>query len=200
MIRVPVLVYAMLFVALLLAIGQAQMQARRRRYRQLAADLSAAYRSEGPFRSGTVAGNSDRRSYTIRNEAGSRGSTVWTIVEMHCADKGIPLYLHGPFFKNFPDWRYALTRGDRSERLFFTQVQLQGVGIPLGERQRMEVQQLFQEFALAGNTCLMRGVLRIEQDTISFTVRGILTKLDPIRDIIGTLARIADRIEAAPIV
>ncbi len=198
--RVPVLVYAMLFVAFLFAISLTQIRLRRRRCQQLAADLSAEYRSEGPFRSGTIAGNSDRRSYTVRNESGSRGSTNWTILEMQCSNKGIPLYLHGPFFKNFPNWRYAFTRGDRSERLFFTQVQLRGMGIPLGESQRLEVQQLFQEFALAGNTCLRRGVLRIEQDTISFTVRGILTKVDPVREIIGTLARVADRIEAAPIV
>lgn len=198
--HIPVLVYAMVFVAFLFAISLARLQVRRQRYRQLAADLGGEYRSQGRFRSGFISGNSDRRSYTLREVEGSRGSTNWTVLEMQCSNKGIPLYLHGPFFKSFPNWRYAFTEGDRTARLFFTQVQLQNVGAPLGEGQRVEVQQMFQEFALESGTCLKRGILRIDRDAISFTFRGILTKANPVRNIITTLARVADRIEATPVV
>ena len=84
--------------------------------------------------------------------------------------------------------------------VFVTKVTLQNVGIPLEEKYKTEVQGLFQEFALLDHAFLRKGILRIEQGTMSFTVRGILKKLELIRQILSVLTRLADRIESTPIV
>ena len=119
---------------------------------------------------------------------------------MPCLNKGIPLHIHGRFFKTFPNWKYAFTTGDRTERVFVTHITLQNVGIPLEEKYKIEVQGLFQEAALVNDALLRKGRIRIEQETISFTVNGTLKKLEVIRQILSILSTVADRIESAPIV
>ena len=160
----------------------------------------AEYQSQGLFKSGKIVRSSSPRKYTVENEDGAHGSGMLTIIEMQCVNRGIPLHVHGRFFKNFPNWRYAFTKGDRTERVFVTNVTLQNVGIPLEEKYKTEVQGLFQEFALLDHAFLRKGILRIEQGTMSFTVRGILKKLELIRQILSVLTRLADRIESTPIV
>jgi hypothetical protein len=54
--------------------------------------------------------------------------------------------------------------GDRTERVFFTHITLQNVGIPLEEKYRVEVQSLFQESALLNSGFLRKGHLGIDQD------------------------------------
>jgi hypothetical protein len=115
-------------------------------------------------------------------------------------NKGIPLFIYGRFFKNFPNWKYAFTLGDRSERVFVTNITLQNVGIPLEEKYKIELRGLFQEIALLDADIFGKGDIRIGQDTMSFTVHGILKKLEVIRQIILILTGVADRIESAPIV
>jgi hypothetical protein len=149
---------------------------------------------------GKIVGSSSPRKYTVENEDGARRSGMLTIIEVQCLNRGIPLHVHGRFFKNFPNWRYVFTKGDRTERVFVTNVTLQNVGIPLEEKYKIEVQGLFQEFALLDYAFLRKGILRIEQDTMSFTVRGILKKLELIRQILSVLTRLADRIESTPVV
>jgi hypothetical protein len=173
---------------------------RRRKCRQIANELGAEYESQGLFKSGKIVGSSNHRNYTVENEEGARGSGSLTVIEMQCVNKGIPLHIHGRFFKNFPNWKYAFTEGDRTERVFVTDVTLQNVGIPLDEKYRIEVQGLFQEFALLNSEILRKGRVRIEQDSMSFTIHGILRKLDVIREILALLTKVADRIESAPIV
>src|ERR1700688_1847285 len=145
-------------------------QLRRRKYQQIANELGAEYQSQGLFKSGKIAGSGNHRKYTIENVEGARGSSSWTRIEMQCANKGIPLQIHGRFFNPFPNWKYAFTKGDRAERVFFTQIDLQNVGIPLEEKYRIEVQGLFQEFALLNYPFLRKGHLRIEQDSMSFSI------------------------------
>ena len=174
-------------------------QLRRRKYQQIANELGAEYQSQGLFKSGKIAGSSNRRTYTIENEEGSRSGS-WTVIEMQCVNKGIPLHIHGRFFKNFPNWKYAFTEGDRTERVFVTNVTLQNVGIPLEEKYRIEVQGLFQEFAPLNSEILRKGQVRIEQDSMSFTIHRVLRKVEVIREILSVLAGVADRIESAPIV
>jgi hypothetical protein len=174
------------------------VQLRRRKYRQIASELGAEYQSQGLFKTGIISGASNHRKYTVENVV--RGRATWTTVEMPCLNKGIPLHIHGRFFKTFPDWKYAFTRGDRTERVFVTHITLQNVGIPLEEKYRVEVQGLFQETALLNFALLRKGVISIEQDTISFTVSGTLKKLEVIRGILSVLTEVADRIESSPIV
>jgi hypothetical protein len=192
------LVYVAGFFFFLLIIYCVHIQLRRRKYRQIASELGAEYQSQGLFRSGKIAGSGNQRKYTVENENGARSGT-WTIIRMQCANKGIPLQIHGRFFKNFPNWKYAFTRGDRTERVFVTNVTLQNVGIPLEEKYRIEVQGLFQEFALLNYAFLRKGLLRIEPDRMSLTIHGILKKLEVIRQILSVLTRVADRIESEPI-
>ena len=100
---------------------------------------------------------------------------------MECVNRGIPLHVHGHFFNPFPNWKYAFTLADRTERLFFTHITLQNVGVPLDEKYRVAVQALFQEFALPDYVFLKKGHLGIEGGSIVFTMRGALRKLDVIR-------------------
>jgi hypothetical protein len=174
------------------------VQLRRRKYRQIANELGAEYQSQGLFKTGKIAGSGNHGKYTVENVVWGRAT--WTTVEMPCLNKGIPLHIHGRFFKAFPNWKYAFTRGDRTERVFFTHVALQNVGIPLEEKYRIEVQGLFQEFALLNYAFRREGLIRIEQDTMSFTLHGTLKKLEVIRQILSVLSTVADRIESAPIV
>jgi hypothetical protein len=184
----------------LLIIVLCSYQLRRRKYKQIAIELRAEYQSQGLFKSGKIAGSSNHRKYTVENEEGARGSGSLTVIEMQCVNKGVPLHIHGRFFKNFPNWKYAFTEGDRTEGVFVTNVTVQNVGIPLDEKYRIEVQGLFQEFALLNSDILRKGQVRIERDTMSFTIHGFLRKLEVIRQILSVLSTVADRIEAAPIV
>jgi len=195
------LVYIAGFFFFLLIIVLCSYQLRRRKYQQIANELGAEYQSQGLFKSGKVAGSSNHRKYTVENEegAGGSGSGSWTVIGMQCVNKGIPLHIHGRFFKNFPNWKYAFTEGDRTERVFVTNVTLQNVGIPLEEKHKIEVQGLFQEFALLDYPFLRKGLLRIEQDSMSFTISGTLKKVEVIRQILSVLTTVADRIESQPI-
>src|ERR1700720_1083438 len=124
-------------------------QLRRRKYQQIANELGAEFQSQGGlFKSGKIAGFSDRRKFTVENEEGARGSGSFTVIKMQCMNKGIPLHIHGRFFKNFPNWKYAFTESDRTERVFVANVTVQNAGIPLDEKYRIQGQGLFQEFAL----------------------------------------------------
>lgn len=174
------------------------VQLRRRKYRQIASELGAEYQSQGPLKTGKIAGASNGRKYSIENVAARRAT--WTTVEMPCSNRGIPLHIHGRFFKPFPNWKYAFTRGDRTERVFVTHITLQNVGIPLDEKYRVSVQSLFQEIAMLDYKFLTKGLISIEQDAISCTVHSTLKKLEVIRQILSVLSTLADRIESAPVV
>ena len=193
------LVYIAGFLFFLLIIVFCSYQGRQRKYQQIANELGAEYQSQGLFKAGKIAGSSNHRRYTIENVEGARGSSEWTLIEMQCANKGIPLQIHGRFFNTFPNWKYAFTKGDRTERVFFTHIDLQNVGIPLEEKYRIEVQGLFQEFALPNYAFLRKGLLRIEQDSMTFSIAGVLKNLQVIRQILSVLATVADRIESEPI-
>ena len=176
-------------------------QLRRRKYQQIANELGAEFQSQGGlFKSGKIAGFSDRRKFTVENEEGARGSGSFTVIKMQCMNKGIPLHIHGRFFKNFPNWKYAFTESDRTERVFVANVTVQNAGIPLDEKYRIQVQGLFQEFALLNSEILEKGQVRIEQESMSFTVHGVIRKVEVIREILSVFSTVADRIESAPIV
>jgi hypothetical protein len=162
----------------LLSIYCVHVQLRRRKYRQIATELGADYQSQGPFKTGKIAGASNHRKYTVENQDGARGAGMWTVIEMQCVNRGIPLWIRGGFFKSFPDWKYA---------------------VQLDEKYRSAVQGLFHEFALLNFAFLRKGILRIEGDTMSFTIGGILNNLEVMRQILSVLANVADRIESEPI-
>jgi hypothetical protein len=174
------------------------LQLRRRKYQEIAGELGAEYQSQGLFNTGKISGSSNRRKFTIENVV--RGRATWTTIEMPCVNRGIPLHIHGRFFKSFPNWKYAFSKGDRTERVFVTHITLQNVGIPLDEKYRTEVQGLFQEVAMLNYSFLRKGLIRIESDTISFKLNGVLKKLEVIREILTILSGVADRIESAPVV
>ncbi|HSZ20144.1 MAG TPA: hypothetical protein VK770_10155 [Candidatus Acidoferrum sp.] len=174
------------------------LQLRRRKYRQIARELGAEYQSQGLFKTGKIAGAANQRQYTVENVVRSRAT--WTNVEMSCGNKGIPLHIHGHFFKTFPDWKYAFTTGDRTERVFVTHITIQNAGIPLEEKYRTEVQGLFQETAMLNYPFLRKGLISIDKDSISFKVNGVLKKLEVMRQLFSVLSRIADRIESQPVV
>jgi hypothetical protein len=184
---------------LLLALVLCSYQLRRRKYRQIANELGAEFQSRGLFNSGQIAGTINQRTYKVETVDRGRAGT-WTTLRMQCVNKGIPLHLNGHFFNPFPNWKYAFTLGDKTERVFFTHLTLQNVGVPLDEKYRVEVQSLFQEFALLNYGFLRKGRLGIDQDSVVFTMRGALRKLDVVQQILSVLTGVAERIESAPIV
>src|ERR1700693_2245663 len=181
------------FFLLLVILVLCSYKLRRRKCQQIANELGAEYQSQGLFNSGKIAGAINQGRYTVETVDRGRAGT-WTTVRMQCVNKGIPLHIHGRFFNPFPNWKYAFTVGDRTERVFFTHITLQNVGIPLEEKYRVEVQSLFQEFALLNYGFLRKGHLGIDQDSVVFTIRGALRKLDVIQQILSVLTGVADRI------
>ena len=186
------------FICLLLALVMCSYQLRRHKYRQIANELGAQYRSRGLFNSGKIAGTINQRAYTVETEDRGRAGAL-TTVRMQCVNRGIPLHIHGRFFNPFPNWKYAFTLGDRTERVFFTHLTLQNVGIPLEEKYRVEVQSLFQGFALPNYGFLRNGRLGIDLDSVGFTIGGALRELDMVQQILCVLTGVADRIEVAPV-
>lgn len=186
------------FICLLLTLVLGSYQLRRRKYRQIANALGAQFQAQGLFNSGKIAGSINQRPYTVETEDRGRAG-AWTTVRMRCVNKGIPLHIHGHFFNPFPNWKYAFTLGDRTERVFFTHLTLQNVGVPLEEKYRVEVQSLFQEFALLNYSFLRKGRLGIDQDSVVFTIRGALRELDVVQQILSVLTGVADRIRAVPV-
>ena len=187
------------FICLLFTLVLCSYRLRRRKYRQIASGLGAQYQSQGLFNSGKIAGAINQRTYTVETEDRGRAGT-WTTLRTQCMNKGIPLHIHGRFFNPFPNWKYAFTLGDRTERVFFTHLTLQNVGIPLEEKYRAAVQSLFQEFALLNHDFLRKGRLGIDQESVVFTFRGALRKLDGVQQILSVLTGVADRVESAPVV
>jgi hypothetical protein len=84
--------------------------------------------------------------------------------------------------------------------VFVTNVTVQNAGIPLEEKYRIQVQGLFQEFALLNSDILRKGQVRIAQDSISLTVHRVLRKVEMILAILSVSSTVADHIEFARIV
>jgi len=179
------------------------LQLRRLRYRRIAEDLGAEYESQGLFKTGQIAGSSNGRKYRIktRDVAAYKSSSTWTTLSMGCLNKGIPLFLLGRFFKPFPNWKFAFTRGDIKERLLVADVVLQNTLVSLEEKYHSQVQCLFQEVTLVDSELLKKRSIRveIERDAVSCTMRGVLRNAAIARQVISLLAEVADRIESAPV-
>jgi hypothetical protein len=174
------------------------MQWRRLKYMQMADALGAQYQSQGFASTGEIIGSNHGRKYKIETKASGR-SGMWTVASLESVNRGIGLSIHGGFFKTFPNWRFVYMRGDGSERLSGVNVTLLNAGLPLEEKYKLPVQRLFQQIALPGADALKKGNLKIEQDAISFTRRGVLTKVEVIRQIISQLTEVARRIESEPV-
>jgi hypothetical protein len=175
------------------------IQWRRRKYRKMADELGAQYQPEGFTKTGEIVGCNNGRKYKIETKAFGR-SGMWTIASLDCVNRGLGLSIHGGFFKRFPDWRFILMSGGNGMPAPGLTLALLNAGHPLDEKYWPQVQSLFQEMALEGNEILKKGDLKIEQNTVSFTRRGVLTKVEGIRQIVSQLAEIARRIESAPVV
>jgi hypothetical protein len=98
------------------------VQLRRRKFRQLAAEMGAEYLSQGLFKTGKIAGTSNGRKYQVEIKGQGRQNSLWTVFEMECANKGIPLRIYGRFFKDFPNWP-----GGETERLIGANVIVQNL-------------------------------------------------------------------------
>ena len=199
----PAQIFAFEIIVVVLSFYFIYLQLRRLRYRRIAAELGAEYESQGLFKTGEIAGSNNGRKYRIRTReiAVYRSASTWTTFSMDCLNKGIPLSLQGRFFKPFPNWKFAFTRGDRRERVFVADVTIQNVPVPLEEKYHSQVQRLFREIALADSGLLRKGSSRIEieQDSLSYTMHGVLKNNAAARQIISLLAEVADRIESAPV-
>jgi len=178
------------------------LQLRRLKYRRIARELGAEYESQGPFKTGQIVGASDGRKYTIatRDVAAYKSSSTWTTFSLDCRNRGIPLSLQSRFFKSFPDWKFAFTRGDTQESALGINLALENAPVPLQEKYHPQVQCLFQQVALVDSELLKRSRTRIEieRDAVSYTTHGVLRNAVKARQVISLLTQVATRIEAAP--
>jgi hypothetical protein len=174
------------------------LQWRRRKYGLLAEALGAQYESNGFARTGKITGSQDGRAYRIETRDFGRGG-VWTVVTVECTNRGLDFSLHGSFFKNFPNWKYAFATGNGTDKPSGMKIALLPGAAPLEERYRTPVQRLFQEAALEGAEILRRGNIRIEPAAVSFTGRGVLTDASAIQQLLFRLTDVARHIESDPI-
>lgn len=194
----PAPIFIGCFFSFVLMLVLLSYQLRRRKYRRIAHELGAQYKSQGMLNSGKIAGVINQRKYEIETRDRGRAGT-WTSLTMECSNKGISLHIHAHFFKPFPNWKYAFKLGDRDERAFFAHIELQGVSVPLEEKYRIGVQNLFRQFSLPNYGFLRKGYLRIDQQSVTFTSRGALRKSDAVLQTLSMLTAVVDRIEGAPV-
>jgi len=189
-------IFAFALILVVLSIYFVSFQLRRRKYRRIAAGLRAEYESRGLLGTGEITGSSRGRKYTIRTKE-SRRST-WTTFSMDCVNKGLRFSLHGKFFNPFPNWKFAFAIAERTERVFAIAVNLPNASVPLEERYQGQVQALFQEVALLDSELLgkWRNRLEVDQDSISFTMHGVLRDVAATAEVISLLAKVADRVES----
>ena len=175
---------------------------RQMRYKKIAAELNANYISQGIFRNGIIEGTRNGRRFTVENveSVGGRSSTFWTIFSISCNYRSIPLVFFSNFFKKFPGWKFAFTRGDRRERAFITYINLKNAHIPLEEKYRFQVQSLFQDPEIISNDIIKKGDIEIEQDKVTFSIHMLLKNTNMIKQAISLIEKIANRIETTPIV
>lgn len=189
-------IFAFALILFVLSIYFVSLQLRRWRYRRIADGLRAEYESQGLLGTGEITGSSRGRNYTIRTKE-SRRST-WTTFSMGCVNKGLRLSLRGRFFNPFPNWRFAFEKAERTERAFAIALNFPNASVPLEERYQGQIQGLFQEVALLDPGLLgkWRNRLEIDQDSISFTMHGVLRNVAATTEVITLLAKVADRIES----
>lgn len=195
----PARVFAAALILGVLLLYFVLMQLRRGKYRGIADELRATYVPQGPFRSGEIGGSCNGREYSIRTRASRK--TVWTTFTIGCINPGIGLYLGGRFFKDFPNWRFAYTTGAGSEGVFVANIVVSGGFVPLEEKYRPQVQNIFREIAPDETEWLgkWRNRLEIKKDAISFTTHGALRNAEGARQILSFLANAASRVEATPV-
>jgi hypothetical protein len=177
------------------------IQLRRMKYRKIAEELGAEYQSQGLLRGGTIAGSSDGRQYSIRTRdtGRGRGSSNWTAISMRCTNQGIPLLMESGFFKSFPNWKYAFSVGDRTQKVLGAAITLQNAPVRLEEKYQSQVESLFHEVVLLHSDLLKKGYLRIQQDQITFNLHGVLRNAEVARQSVALLADLAHRIESNPV-
>jgi hypothetical protein len=189
-------IFAFALILFVLSIYFVSLQLRRWKYRRIADGLQAEYKSQGLLGTGEITGSSRGRKYTIRTKE-SRRST-WTTFSMGCVNKGLRLSLHGKFFNPFPNWEFAFAKTERTERAFAIAVNFPNASVPLEERYQGQVQAVFQEVALLDSRLLRkwRNRLEVDQDSISFTMHGVLGNVATAAEVISLLAKLADRVES----
>lgn len=172
------------------------------KYKRIASELRANYQPQGLFKAGKIVGVNEGKQFTLENivTRSGRSSTTFTTVSIGCRNEGIPLIIHGGFFRDFPNWKFAFSRGNRKERVFITYINLKNVDVPLENRYKPRIQSLFQQVALLNYDFIKKGSIRVDKDSVSFAIHGVLTEIEIIKQIISLMSKIAGSIEATPII
>ncbi len=177
------------------------IQHRKSQYRKIANELKADYISQGFFMTGKISGITNGKKFTIETIKTSSGksSTFWTHISMDCQNKGIPLFIRKDFFKNFPNWKAAFTRGERKERVFFTHIDIKNASVALEEKYQFRVLSVFQGIEPTYNKHIKKGNFNISESLISYKVNGIMKNPDRIKKVLDVLNRVAQNTENNPI-
>jgi hypothetical protein len=191
--------FAFALIFFVLSVYFVYLQLRRLKYKRIADELQAEYDSQGIFRTGEIVGSINGRKYTIRTRESRR--TTWTTFSIDCVNKGIRLSVDGKFFNPFPNWKYAFAKAERTQQVFAISVSFPNASVPLEEKYRSQVQNLFQEIALLGSKLLgkWRNHIEIDQNAVSFTMHGVLNNAAMAREVISLLSMVVERIESKPL-
>lgn len=172
------------------------IQSRRYRWRAMAHRLGAKYFSMGLFKTGRITGMIEGRKYFVATDVNNSG------VIMPFAYKGIPLGLPTKFFTSFPDWRYALTIGEKRQRCFVTHVTFKGASIQLPEAYRDRVVEAFQELRMfypPEDHRIGDGYLWLRAEGVEFKCSGVFFDSERIKAIASLLCSTAELMEKLPI-
>lgn len=171
-----------------------------RHYKEIAIKLNAKYTPTSQSNA-EISGVFNGKEYTIKTLLiGGYGGTIgkaayrWTEISIIYDNQATPLIIKKRFFKNFPDWKEIFTKGDRKERVFGAHINLKNVPIPIEEKYKQQVVQIFQELKCKYNQDIRKGDVSIDAAAVSYKTFGIITDLQKIKTILNFLEDITKSI------
>lgn len=173
------------------------IQVTRLKIRRLATRLGGEYASKGLFRLGMIEGNRGAMHYVLLSDANI------SCLAMPVANRGMAICVGMRFYRDFPDWNYVHSVGDRVERCLVVRLRRRDVAVPLGEELRPKVLRLLREFkdrfAEETDRQFATGSLWIHEGRMEFQCLGVLKDIGKIDRILQYMADVAVRLDYLPV-
>ena len=172
------------------------IQLRRARWKALALNLGAKYISQGPFKTGRLEGSRQGIEFYIAT------NVKFSSLVVPLKNTGIPFALFSEFFSEPPDWKYAFTVGNNTQRCFFTTITMRHVALRLPDVYHKAVSTRMASViptVLSMADTLGQCAFWIHTQGAEFRCSGILKESDRIDAALRVLKEMATEIEKNPI-
>ena len=161
------------------------------RFRALSSRLHATYMQTGWFGPGKVIGS----NFAIQaRTTGGGGRSYRTYVEVMSPQLPGAYILKREFFEAFPDWRYAMTPGKRTERVFIAHVSLSAY-VETSPDQRRTLLEWFRGCDIAQVYPSLKKLrireISFENGHASISFGGAVSSDDRLRSALRTLCALA---------